>query len=60
MMASSEPLLDSDDESRRIKNWLREDEKIEFDFDPADDDEKDRRKIRPKSGRMTADDLRHV
>ena len=57
-MASSEPLLDSDDESRRIKSWLREDDKVEFDFDLVEDEEKTQKKARPKSGRMTADDLR--
>ena len=56
-MVSSEPLLDSDDESRRIKSWLKEDDKIEFDFDLVEEEGKER-KARPKSGRMTSDDLR--
>ena len=60
LLVSSEPLLDSDEESRRIKTWLKEDEKIEFDFDNEDDENmnKEVRKVaRPKSGRVTADDL---
>ena len=57
-MASSEPLLDSDDESRRIKNWLKEDDKIEFDFELDDHEEEKKKNLRPRSGRITSEDLR--
>ena len=63
MLASTEPLLDSDEESRRIKSWLKEDEKINFDFDgeamktTTTTKRKEGGKPRPKSGRITADDL---
>ncbi len=56
LLASSEPLLDSDEESRRIKSWLREDDKIEFDFEKGEKGETGK-KVRPKSGRMTAEDI---
>ena len=55
LLASSEPLLDSDEESRRIKSWLREDDKIEFDFEREKGETG--KKVRPKSGRMTAEDI---
>ena len=54
---SAEPLLDSDEESRRIKSWLKEDEKIEFDFNEESMSKREAKKTRPKSGRVTADDL---
>ena len=57
LLASSEPLLDSDEESRRIKSWLREDDKIEFDFNVEREKGETEKKVRPKSGRMTAADI---